>query len=132
MLFQLKLREIDSTRELAQQTDFVMIPRKILKHEVFKEFDGNAKILYILIKDITGATRFLDENKKPYVEYSVDKAANDLGVHYRKASTYFKQLEEIGLIRRKLRGQGNPAQIYLRLFEIEEDEESQTCTNMQV
>lgn len=125
------VKEIDNIGEIAAETDFIAIPRRLLKSQVFKDVSNDAKILYIMMKDRMGITRYKDDYGKPYITYTTETAANELHVSYKSAMTYFKQLEDIGLIRRRKRGQGNPAHIYVKRFEVYYDE-SQTGKKEQV
>ncbi len=60
--------------------------------------------------------KWLDEQKRVYIVFTIDKIMNFLHCREQKANKILKDLEEIGLIERKRNGLGKPNFIYVKNF----------------
>jgi len=104
----------------AKSYAFYMIPKELFKNEIFDGIDINSKVLYgfMLDRASLSATNpdFIDENGNVYIIYTVEQIKEDLRCANDKAMKMLKQLEEIGLIKRRIRGQGKAAITYVMDF----------------
>ena len=106
-------------RDQAEQFSFIRIPKAIVKEEIFAPLSIQAKILYGLLLDkMSGSmkNRWLDDQNRAFIVYPVTEISEDLGVSKKKAIESLTELENIGLIEKKQRGQGKPNIIYVKNF----------------
>lgn len=99
---------------------FYMIPKELFKNELFDSLDTNSKVLYgfMLDRSSLSATNpdFIDANGHVYIIYTVEQIKEDLRCSNSTAMKMLKQLEGIGLIQRRIRGQGKAAITYVMDF----------------
>jgi len=121
----------------ARGYQFYQIPKAIVHDKMFSGLDGNAKILYSLMLNRSGLSiksskensSFTDKNGNVYIIFPLDEIMEYVQCGKNSAIKYLKQLDNIGLIERKKRGQGYADIIYVKDFnyfdQSENDEKSQ-------
>ena len=78
-----------------------------------------AKITYMVLYDrarLSQKNKWLDEENRVYIVYSLDDIQSDMNVSKHKAIDCLSELEDVGLIVRRKRGKGLPNQIYVKNF----------------
>ncbi len=103
----------------SEQFIFYRIPKLLFTDDKFSELSIEAKVLYDIMLDRMGLSiknKWLDEQKRAYIVFSIDKIMNLLHCREQKANKLLKDLEEIGLIERKRNGLGKPNFIYVKNF----------------
>ena len=103
----------------ADQYNFIRIPKELVVGEGFSSLSGQAKILYGMLLDRMGMSyknKWLDEENRVYIVYSLDDIQSDMNVSKHKAIDCLSELEDVGLIVRRKRGKGLPNQIYVKNF----------------
>ena len=96
-----------------------------MTEDVFAPLSVEAKILYGLLLDKMGAAvknQWLDEENKAYVIYQITDIMEDMNISKKKAIASLKELEEVGLVEKKLKGLGQPSLLYVKKFRIVNDE----------
>ena len=114
-------------KDQADQYSFIRIPKAMMTEDVFAPLSVEAKILYGLLLDKMGAAvknQWLDEENKAYVIYQITDIMEDMNISKKKAITSLKELEEVGLVEKKLKGLGQPSLLYVKKFRIVNDEVS--------
>ena len=112
-------------KEQADQYSFIRIPKAMMTEDVFAPLSVEAKILYGLLLDKMGAAvknQWLDEENKAYVIYQITDIMEDMNISKKKAIASLKELEEVGLVEKKLKGLGQPSLLYVKKFRIINDE----------
>ena len=103
----------------ADQYNFIKIPKELVVGEGFSSLSVQAKILYGMLLDRMGMSyknKWLDEENRVYIVYSLDDIQSDMNVSNHKAIDCLSELEDVGLIVRRKRGKGLPNQIYVKNF----------------
>lgn len=103
----------------ADQYNFIKIPKELVVVEGFSSLSVQAKILYGMLLDRMGMSyknKWLDEENRVYIVYSLDDIQSDMNVSKHKAIDCLSELEDVGLIVRRKRGKGLPNQIYVKNF----------------
>jgi len=104
----------------AKSYAFYMIPKELIDNGLFDGVDLNSKVLYSLMLNRTSLSatnpEFIDENGNVYIIYTVEQIKADLRCSNQTAMKMLKQLEESGLIQRRIRGQGKAAITYVMDF----------------
>lgn len=103
----------------AEQFSFIRIPKELVVGEAFSSLSIQAKILYGMLLDRMGMSyknKWMDEENKVYIVYSLDEIQSDMNVSKHKAVDCLAELEDVGLIVKKKRGKGLPNQIYVKNF----------------
>ena len=104
---------------------FIRIPKAMMTEDVFAPLSVEAKILYGLLLDKMSASvknQWLDEENKAYVIYQITDIMEDMNISKKKAIASLKELEEVGLVEKKLKGLGQPSLLYVKKFRIVNDE----------
>ena len=112
-------------KDQADQYSFIRIPKAMLTEDVFAPLSVEAKILYGLLLDKISASvknQWLDEENKAYVIYQITDIMEDMNISKKKAIASLKELEEVGLVEKKLKGLGQPSLLYVKKFRIVNDE----------
>ena len=112
-------------KDQAAQYSFIRIPKAMMTEDVFAPLSVEAKILYGLLLDKMGAAvknQWLDEENKAYVIYQITDIMEDMNISKKKAIASLKELEEVGLVEKKLKGLGQPSLLYVKKFRIVNDE----------
>lgn len=103
----------------AELYSFYRIPRILLVDEAYAELSTDAKILYGIIIDRMGMSQknqWIDENNRIFVTYPIAEIQKDLNISRKKAMVHLGELEEYGLISKKVRGLGQPSLLYPMKF----------------
>ena len=112
-------------KDQADQYSFIRIPKAMMTEHVFAPLSVEAKILYGLLLDKMSASvknQWLDEENKAYVIYQITDIMEDMNISKKKAIASLKELEEVGLVEKKLKGLGQPSLLYVKKFRIVNDE----------
>lgn len=112
-------------KDQADQYSFIRIPKAMMTEDVFAPLSVEAKILYGLLLDKMSASvknQWLDEENKAYVIYQITDIMEDMNISKKKAIASLKELEEVGLVVKKLKGLGQPSLLYVKKFRIVNDE----------
>lgn len=105
-----------------EQFAFFRIPKILITDSRYKDLSIAAKMLYGLMLErmsLSRKNKWLDEENRVYIIYSIEKVAEDLNCSPPTAVKAMAELDSvkgIGLIERKKRGQGNPDIIYVKNF----------------
>ena len=108
---------------------FYRIPKVLFTKQYFSGLSTDAKVLYGLMLDqmsMSRENRWLDDNNRVYIFFSVQRACAYLGCKKDKALKLFAELDSetgIGLIERVKRGQGRSDLIYVMSFDLPKDAE---------
>ena len=100
----------------AERYQFYRIPKLLFTHSNFQSISCEAKILYGLMLERAGLSvqnGWLDEDGKVYIFFSAEEVSSSVNCAVKKAFKILSELDSVGLIRRKIRGQGKPAKIYV-------------------
>ena len=104
----------------AEQFTFFRIPKVLFSDKRFKNMSTDAKLLYGLMLDRMGLSvknRWVDEDNRVYIVYTMEDIIADLGCARQKTSKLLEELEKsVGLIERKRQGLGKPNIIYVKNF----------------
>ena len=98
---------------------FIRLPIVFIEDEKFKGLSIDAKVLYSMYlsrSTLSYKNNWIDENGRVYIYFTVEETAEKLGCGIKKAVKLIKDLEVIGLIKKKRTGQGNPTKIYVKDF----------------
>ena len=103
----------------ADQFRFFRIPKILFEKSCFKALSCESKLLYGLMLDhmsLSLKNGWVDKENRTYIIFTVNSVSENLGCSKDKARKLVKELEDIGLIERKKRGQGKPDVIYVKNF----------------
>jgi len=106
----------------AEQFAFIRIPRAMMTEEIFAPLSMQAKILYGMLLDRMSEAmknRWIDEEGKVYVIYPIAEIQKDMNISKGTSISCIKELEEIGLVEKKMFGQGKPNYLYVKNFVLE-------------
>ena len=101
------------------QFSYVRVPKYLFDDFYFSSLSQEAIILYSLMQDrmsLSSKNDWRDENGRVYIRYSRDEIEKDLNLGHTKASAVIKELISVGLIERKVLGQGRVAIIFVKNF----------------
>lgn len=101
----------------AEQFAFIRIPKELVVGEAYASLSTQSKIMYGMLLDRMGMSyknRWLDEENRVYILYSLDDIQADMNVSRHKAVDCLSELEEAGLIEKRKRGNGKPSRIYVK------------------
>ena len=110
----------------AEQYSFYRVPKVLFTAECFKSLSCEAKVLYGLMLDrmsLSIKNRWLDEEDRVYIIFTVEEIAELLNCGTQKAVKLMKELDSnqgIGLIEKKRLGLGKPNVIYVKNFMLKE------------
>lgn len=102
-----------------EKYSFYMIPKVLMTDKVFRELSSDAKILYSILLDrasLSYKNGWIDSENRVYIYYPIDVLVTTITKSKPTIINIFKELEEIGLIRRKRQGLGKPSMIYVMNF----------------
>ena len=103
----------------AENFNFFRLPKKLIRDKQFRTISSDAKLLYGLLLDrmtLSQKNRWLDEEGRIYIIYTIEEIAAELYCSQRKAIQLMNELNGIGLIKRKRQGMGRPNLIYVMNF----------------
>ncbi len=112
----------------ADMLSFYRIPKLLFTNDYFKQLSTDAKVLYGLMLDrmsLSIKNKWFDKEKRAYIYFSVEEVAEMLNCKRNKAISIMKELDAetgIGLIEKKIQGQGKPTIIYVKSFVQNEEE----------
>ncbi|MCD8336403.1 MAG: replication initiator protein A [Lachnospiraceae bacterium] len=116
-----------------EQYAFYRIPKALFTEPAFAGLSTEARLLYGLMLDrmqLSIRNGWMDEEGRIYIYYKIDQIQDDLRCKNQKAQKLLSELDEIGLIRRKRQGMGNPSRIYVMQFSaVLREVRSQKCEN---
>ena len=120
----------------ADQFKFYRVPQVLVTDKRFKNVSYGAKLLYGVLLDRMGLSimnKWCDDKNRAFIIYSINEVIESLSCSHSTAVKFMSELENIGLIERKKRGQGNPDYIYVKKF-VDKDMEvdfkkSKICTS---
>lgn len=98
---------------------FYMLPKAIMKDDLFGELTINAKVLYAMMLDRISLSRekdWIDKEGRVYIFYTIPAIKNDLRCSITTASRLLKELEDFDLIERCRKGLCKPNLIYVKDF----------------
>lgn len=101
----------------AEQFSYVNIPKALIREEAFSDVSLEAKMLYGLILERMGMYKknnWQDEDGRVYVVYPVKEIMEDMSRSENSVTKYMTELEDAGLLERKIRNGGKPTQLYLK------------------
>lgn len=109
------------TPQRGREYQFLQVPLLLFQHRLLKDLSPAAKITYSFLLRRVGLSsqhpeEYTDEQGHLYIIYPREDLAADIQINADSATKYLKQLEEIGLINQKRRGQGKPSLIYVMDF----------------
>ena len=118
----------------ADQFAFYRIPKVFFTEPLLCSLSIEAKLLYGLMLDrlsLSSRNRWVDEDGRVYIYYTVENVMEDLNCGNKKAVKLFNELDsEYGLIERKRQGLGKPTKIYVKNFAgLLQKRHFQTCQN---
>ena len=117
-----KLELKNLTANSARSYNFYQIPCEIIDNPAFDGIDYGSKILYgrmLSRASLSSKNRdFIDENGDVYIVYKIEEIQADMRCGSQLAVKMVKQLSDIGLIEKKVRGQGKPTLIYVKDFNL--------------
>lgn len=103
----------------ADQFSFIRIPKALVTEGDYASLSIQAKILYGLLLDrmsMASKNKWIDDNGLVYIIYQISEIRDDMHISMRKAVDYMGELENIGLVQKKQRGNGKPNLIYVKNF----------------
>ena len=115
------------TSALASQNAFFRLPRVLYEKECFRGLSNDAKTLYALMLDrmsLSLANKWLDEEGKVFINYSLEDIMDTLNCGKTKAVALLKELDSengIGLIEKKNMGIAKASVFYVMNFVCEEE-----------
>lgn len=110
---------------------FYRVPKLLFTNNFFKNLSTDAKILYGLMLDrmsLSIKNKWLDEEKKAYIYFSLEDIMELLNCGRNKAVKSLQELDDengIGLIEKRRQGMGKSNMIYVKSFVIEESLEAE-------
>jgi len=117
-----KLELKNLTANTARSYSFYQIPREIIDNPAFDGIDYGSKLLYALMLNRASMSSrnrdFIDENGDVFIIYKIEEIQENMRCGSQLAVKMLKQLSDIGLIEKKVRGQGKPMLIYVKNFDL--------------
>ncbi|SDB44708.1 Replication initiator protein A (RepA) N-terminus [Pseudobutyrivibrio sp. YE44] len=107
----------------ADQYAFIRIPKIMMTEDIFEPLSMEAKVLYGMLLDMMSESpkhRWVDDKNRVFIIYPISKIQEDMRVSKGKAIKCLQELEDIGLIAKKHRGQKQPDYIYVKDFMVEQ------------
>ena len=108
----------------AEQFAFYRIPRVLMTAPHFKRLSSDAKILYGLMLDRMGLSmknNWIDNDNRVYIFFTLEDVQESLSCSHTTGVKIVAELDAengIGLIERKKQGQGRPARVYVKNFNL--------------
>ena len=93
----------------AGQFSFIRIPKALMTEESFDSLSLQSKLLYGMLIDRMGAScknQWIDEENRVYIVYPIQEIQKYMKVSKHKAIDCLSELENIGLVEKRLRGNG--------------------------
>lgn len=105
----------------ADQYSFYRIPKSLMFGDEFRDLSLQAKLLYGLLLDrmaMSAKNQWIDNENRVYVVYPISEMQEDLNVSKKKAIEYLKELETVGLVKKRVKGFGLPNHLYVKNFTV--------------
>ena len=103
----------------ANQFNFIRIPKVLMTEESFDSLSLQSKLLYGMLIDrmsVSGKNQWIDEENRVYIVYPIQEIQRDMKVSKHKAIDCLAELEQIGLVEKRLKGNGRPTHLYVKNF----------------
>ena len=103
----------------SEQFRFFRIPKVLFEKDCFRGISCEGKLLYGLMLDqmsLSQRNGWVDEQNRTYILLKAESISESIGCCTDKARKLIKELEGIGLIEQKRRGQGKSNVIYVKNF----------------
>jgi hypothetical protein len=99
---------------------FIMLPQELITNPTFDDIHYGSKILYGMMLNRSGLSAtnpdFIDKSGDVFIIYTIEQVMETMRCSNKTAVNMLKQLENIGLIEKKRRGQGKASLIYVKDF----------------
>ncbi|SDB44721.1 Replication initiator protein A (RepA) N-terminus [Pseudobutyrivibrio sp. YE44] len=101
---------------------FYKIPKLLITDDYFKDISNDAKLLYGMMLErvsLSAKNGWYDEENRVYIRFGIKDAMELLRIGKNKAIKLFAELDDetgVGLIERKVQGQGKSQVIYVKSF----------------
>lgn len=99
-----------------EKMPFIRIPKAILTDEKYAQLSQGAMLLYGILLDrrsLSERNDWKDKSGDVFVYCTLETIQVMLKCAHQKAAKLLTELEQAGLIRRKIQGLGRPAKIYV-------------------
>ena len=109
---------------------FLMIPKALLYGREFEQMSICAKILYALMKDrlaLSEKNGWKDDCGRTFIYFKQLDAAKILGCGKKSVTKYTLELENFGLIQKKVQGLCRPDMIYVNDLPEKQDSSCESC-----
>ena len=106
---------------------FFRIPKALFQEQRFQDLSTDAKTLYGILLDrmsLSVKNEWFDKKGRVFIIFTIEDVKRTLRCADNKATRLLRELEKIGLIERKRRGQGKPCLVYVKNFSAESSKES--------
>ena len=106
---------------------FFRIPKALFQEQRFQNLSTDAKTLYGILLDrmsLSVKNEWFDKKGRVFIIFTIEDVKRTLRCADNKATRLLRELEKIGLIERKRRGQGKPCLVYVKNFSAESSKES--------
>lgn len=106
----------------AEKFTFYRVPKLLITHSYFANVSNDAKLLYSLMLDrmsLSMKNGWFDDENRVYINFSLTEAMEQLSIGKNKAMKLFAELDSekgVGLIERRIQGQGKKSVIYVKNF----------------
>ena len=101
------------------QFNFIRIPKVLMTEESFDSLSLQSKLLYGMLIDrmsVSGKNQWIDEENRVYIVYPIQEIQKDMKISKHKAIDCLAELESIGLVEKRLKGNGRAAHLYVKSF----------------
>ncbi len=115
----------------AKTSGYIMLPRELFSAR-FTTLSLHARVLYSMLLDrneLSEKNGINDDSGNVVVFFSVEEVCERLACSHGKTTRIFHELEQFGLIKRKFRGLGKSAVIYVNSLPESENESAQGDEN---
>ena len=106
---------------------FYRIPKALFQEQRFQSLSTDAKTLYGILLDrmsLSVKNEWFDKKGRVFIIFTIEDVKRTLRCADNKATRLLRELEKLGLIERKRRGQGKPCLVCAKNFSSESSKES--------
>ncbi len=103
----------------SDQFAFYRVPKRLFTDADLKTMTNSSKILYGLLLDrvdLSTRNKWIDEANRVYIIYPREEICDQMGCAPKTATKLVVELEDRGLVERKIQGLGKPAVLYVKNF----------------
>ena len=103
----------------SDQYAFYRIPKRLFTDDDLRTMANGSKILYGLLLDrvdLSARNRWIDESNRIFIIYPREEICDQMGCAPKTATKLIVELEDRGLVERKIQGLGKPAVLYVKNF----------------